>query len=137
LETAPRVLPLKPAIADRSLSREPAGPAVAAPSLRLAATPLPDGFAGSRRHQRRSLQLSDLPQTSSAAMAVIRGDYERQIVDLEKQRKLAGSEARDRSATEAESLRRDLEHAVNQVAEGEPRVHPRGTRGRSRRSARR
>jgi len=96
---------------------EPALRLVTAPAVPAASAPAPEKPSPPKG----DLQLTDLPVDIQRRVAVIRGDYERQLVELEKQRK-ALIEARDRSATEAENLRKDLENALNQIAEGDTAV---------------
>ncbi len=120
LEKSPQFPAQKPAAPDAGATPAPAAAAAkpAEPALRLTPAAAP---AEKPAATKDDLQLSDLPEDIQRRVAVIRGDYERQLADLEKQRK-ALAEARDRSAEEAENLRRDLENAVNQVAEGNTAV---------------
>ena len=61
------------------------------------------------------LQIADLPADLARRVAVIKGDYERQLSELEKQRKLA-TEARERQVEETERLRIELEQARAHLA---------------------
>jgi chromosome segregation ATPase len=59
-------------------------------------------------------RLADLPPEIQRRIAVFKGDYERQIAELDRQRR-ATAEARDRIATDLEKLRRDLEKAQGDI----------------------
>jgi len=54
------------------------------------------------------LRITDLPADVARRVATIKGDYERQLAELDKHRRLA-FEARERQAAEAEKLRAELE----------------------------
>ena len=86
-----------------------------------APAPPPASVTDAAAAAKADLQLADLPVDVQRRVAVLRGDYERQIVDLEKQRKSL-TEAHEKSAAEVEKLRRDVENAMNQVAEGSTAV---------------
>ena len=103
-------------------------PAVPAPEAgRLPESPLriaketPVPAAGAAVAPKVDVQLADLPADVQRRVAVMCGDYERQIVELEKQRKSL-AEAHERSAEEVEKLRKDVDNAMNQVAQGNTAV---------------
>ena len=60
------------------------------------------------------LRLAELPVDLQRKIAVVRGDYERQISDLDRRCKTT-AEARDRMAADLEKLRRDYERAQQDI----------------------
>ena len=61
------------------------------------------------------LRISDLPSDVARRVATIKGDYERQLAELDKHRRLA-FEARERHAAEAEKLRAELDQTKSQLS---------------------
>jgi hypothetical protein len=100
---------------------ETAGGQPADAPLKLAGTPASAPAAtpaGKPPAARDNFTIDDLPADVQRRVATIRGDYERQLAELENQRQ-ALADARDRSTAEAENLRRELENTLNQMAEGQ------------------
>ncbi len=61
------------------------------------------------------LRITDLPADVARRVALIKGDYERQLAELDKHRRQA-TEARERHAAEAEKLRTELDQTKTQLS---------------------
>lgn len=104
---------------DRTAEKTP--PAAASPTTHLPEPPeLKLVDSGSPEDQapkatQDDLRISDLPADVARRVATIKGDYERQLSELDKHRRQA-AEARERHAAEAERLRAELDKAKAQLS---------------------
>ncbi len=97
----------------RSPSASTQSPPTETPSLKLVDSVSQE--APTPKTDEDDLRISDLPADVARRVATIKGNYERQIAELERQSRLA-IDARERNATETERLRAELDQAKGQLS---------------------